>query len=136
MNRLYVGAACVALLSAISFPATAVMFGAAPNANIQARSISVSPEPLALSPEGKPVRVISLQGSASAAQPDAPGLSISSPPQRPEVKPALPSEQPAAVAFEPPKVAPSAPKHVASARRPTRSAATPVKSLVALSSLY
>jgi hypothetical protein len=134
MNRFYVCAAAVGLLSAISFPATAVMFRAAPTTDDQA-AMSPSPAPApASSPQGKPVRVISLQESASAPLVEAPALSISSPPSLAEVKVALPSEQP--VAAEPAKFAPSAPKHVASTRRATRPAAAPSRSLVAISSLY
>jgi hypothetical protein len=134
MNRFYVCAAAVALLSAISFPATAVMFRAAPTtANQAAMSPSPAPAP-ALSPEGKPVRVISLQGSASSPLVEAPAPGVSSSPSPAEVKVALSSEQP--VAAEPPKVAPSAPKRVASMRQAARPAVARTRSLVAISSLY
>lgn len=61
MNRIYVCATAVAVLSAVSFPAAALMFTAASTRD--ATGVSIKEPPAAaqtLSPEGKPVRVISL----------------------------------------------------------------------------
>jgi hypothetical protein len=69
MNRIYACAAVVAALSAISVPASALMLGLAWSGNATQMSIT---EPLpaaqALSPEGKPVRVISLSPSQSPVE--------------------------------------------------------------------
>jgi hypothetical protein len=143
MNRLGIYAAGIALLSAISLPATAVMFRAAPTGDAQAAAVNVSPAPVdkssvpspALSPEGKPIRVISLQTSGGL-QTDAPAPTVARAAAPPVVKPIIQLAEQPVVAPEPQKIMSSVPKHVSSARRATRPASASGKGLVALSSLY
>jgi hypothetical protein len=86
MNRLYAYAIDVAALSAVSFPAGALMFGVASTAN--APLVQADAPPQALSPAGKPVRVISLLPAdppVEAASPARPsGLGFVQPAPRPE----------------------------------------------------
>jgi hypothetical protein len=133
MNRLGIYAAGIALLSAISLPATAVMFRSASTGDVQAATVNVSPAASpALSPQGKPIRVISLQASGLQTDVLAPGVTPVVPPV---VKPVVQlAEQP--VAPESPKIISSVPKHVPATRRATRPASGSGKGLVALSSLY
>jgi len=141
MNRLGIYAAGIALLSAISLPATAVMFRAAQTGEVQTVVVKVptgadnapAAASSALSPQGKPIRVISLQASGLQTDVPAPSVTATTPPV---VKPVIQlAEQP--VAPEQPKIISSVPKHVPIARRAaTRPASGSGKGLVALSSLY
>jgi hypothetical protein len=91
MNRLCAYAIVVAALSAVSYPAGALMFGAVSTAN--APLVQADAPPQARSPEGKPVRVISLLPAdppveaASPAQPEMSGLGFVQPAPRPETDP-------------------------------------------------
>ena len=138
VKKFYLFMAGAAVLSALSLPAAAVMFRVTPVIDNRGGSIDTSSKsPPALSPEGKPVRVISLQGSASLAEPDAPGLRLVLPPPQPEMQAEQLVEKPPVAALKSSEVARSAPRQrVASAQRTKRSAAMPVKGTFAMSSLY
>jgi hypothetical protein len=79
MSLSHLCAAVAVTLSAASFPAAGLMFGGPPTRDIRAAPdpAPVAAAPLALSPEGRPVRIISLsardtfaQVAAASAQPD------------------------------------------------------------------
>lgn len=135
MKRLNLCAAGVAMFSAISLPAAAVKFRTTPISDDRPITVFSEP-PAALSPEGKPVRVISLQGSASLAEGDAPRPQIFWSQSQPEMKPKQSIEVPAA-ALVPSAVSRTAPKRrVIPIQRMTRSTAIPAKPAFTISSLY
>jgi hypothetical protein len=144
MNRLCVCATVVVMLSALSVPATALIFGAAPTGNAE----QVSPAgPLAvtqaLSPDGKPVRVISLSPTnppadgvvtswhSDASRPS--GSEFSAPPSaKPEpteevsTKPAINTADDTHVVRKP----------AAAPRRNTRSASASARKFLVVTGLY
>ena len=137
VKRLNVCAAGVAIFSAISLPAAAVMFRITPISDDRPTSIPVFSEPpAALSPEGKPVRVISLQGGASLAERDAPRRQSFWSQSEPEMKPKQ-SVELSATALAHSAVSPTAPKHrVIPIQRMTRATAISTKPAFTISSLY
>ena len=138
MKKFYLFMAGAAVLSALSLPAAAVMFRVTPVIDNRDGSIDTSSDsPPALSPEGKPVRVISLQRSASLAKPDALGLRLVLPPSQPEMQAEQLAETRPVAVLKSSEVARSArQQRVASAQRTKRPAAMLVKGTFAMSSLY
>lgn len=143
MNRFYLCATVVAALSAVSFPAGALMFGAASIKDAKVVSIKEPLTPTALSPEGKPVRVISLLAADRAGdaaptlrQPELSGLSISeiTPPPATKLEPV--SEVPAKPAMHPAKHVRPAPRHAVAVQQSTRSASALAKKAFVVSGLY
>ena len=126
MRKMNVFLAGLAVFSAISLPAAAVMFHASDNRPV---SITAFPErPPALSPEGKPIRVISLQGFASLRERDA----FRRQQLQPEMKPEQAAELPAAAL-----TSRNVPKQrLVSMRRMTPVTAIPAKRAFAIGSLY
>jgi hypothetical protein len=144
MNRLGVCAAVVAMVSALSVPARALIFGATPTENAARTSVE---EPLGaartLSPEGKPVRIISLTQAnppadrvATSWQPvpsESSGSEIATlPSAKPEPVPAT-SSKPAILAVD---HAHPVRKPAAAAHRNTRSALPSTKRFLLASGLY
>jgi len=145
MNRFYLCATVVAALSAVSFPAGALMFGAAPTKDAKSVSIKEPLTPPALSPEGKPVRVISLlvadragDLAATPRQPDLSGLSISELTPPPATKLEPDSEVQAKPAMRPVKYVRVAPEHAVPVQPNTRSASASAlaKKAFVVSGLY
>ena len=126
MRKMNVCLAGVAVFSAISLPAAAVMFHVSDNWPV---SITAFPErPPALSPEGKPIRVISLQGVASLRERNAPRHQQ----LQPEMKPQRAAELRAAALT--PRNVPK--QRLVSMQRTTRVTAIPPKRAFAIGSLY
>ena len=126
MRKMNVCLAGVAVFSAISLPAAAVMFHVSDN---QPVSITAFPErPAALSPEGKPIRVISLQGFASLRELDAPTPQHLQPEMRPQQVAVL------SAATLTPSNAPK--QRLVSTQRISRVTAIPAKRAFAIGSLY
>jgi hypothetical protein len=129
MKRLYAYAIIVAALSAVSFPAGALMFGVASTAN--APLVQADAPPQALSPAGKPVRVISLLPadppveSASPAQPDMSGLGFVQPAPLPDADPKPVSAVQAKPIVHAAGEVRGASKHAVAAPRRARSALLP-----------
>lgn len=143
MNRIYVCATVVALLSAVSFPAAALMFGSA--STREATGVS-SKEPQAaaqaLSPEGKPVRVISLSPATPSAnvvvavwRPTSSGLAGSELAAPPSAKPQRDAEMVKPVIL-PADHARPARKAAAAPRRSPGSASVSSKKLFLVSGLF
>ncbi|SDQ97668.1 hypothetical protein SAMN05519103_00281 [Rhizobiales bacterium GAS113] len=146
MKRSYLCAAAAITLSAASFPAAALIFGAGPKPDIRAASAtdSLTAAPRALSPEGRPVRVISLSDgnkseavAVAAAQPDASGPNLSGLVSRPDTKlVADPQGQISAVVIRRSEHAASTPKPAPPARRNAQSASKPLKTASAVATLF
>jgi len=145
MNRIGLCAIAVAALSVISFPVGALILNSAASGDASSASSSESADASApaLSPDGKPVRVISLSAS------DRPGeVSTSSTPaemSRPAVadlastaatKPVEALETQAAPAIHRALPLHSEPKRKAGAPRSTRSASAPAKKAFVISGLF
>jgi hypothetical protein len=144
MGRFYLCATVVAALLAVSYPAGALMFGAASTLDRQAAPAAqpLAAAPSALSPEGRPVRVISLPAvdrpavaAVASAQP-AIEPSASEPASMPKTKLAPESEQRATpVVVHSAELVRPAPKPAPLPRRSTRQASAPIKKVFALSAL-
>jgi len=144
MNRICACAAVVAALSAMSVPASALILGVAWTGNATQMPVA---EPLpatqALSPEGKPVRVISLSPSHSPAeavisswQGDTSGLDGPGPAAQPSAKPDAATAMQTKPAIRPADHVAAARKPAAAPRRNTRTASASAKKVFMVSGLY
>jgi len=145
MNRIGLCATIVAALSAISFPVGALMSGSAAghDASTVLAKGPVDTSAPALSPDGKPVRIISLSVNdrsgdllAASVQPERPQLVASDPAPISATKPIAVSEGPAEAPVHPVLHVRSAPKRTAAAPRVTRVASASAKKAFIVSGLY
>jgi hypothetical protein len=145
MNRIGLCAIVVAALSVISFPVGALILNSAANGDARSASSSESAgaSAPALSPDGKPVRVISLSANAQPGE-----VSASSTPaemSRPAIadlastaatKPVEALETQTAPVMHRALLSHSAPKRKAGAPQSARSASAPAKKAFVISGLF
>jgi hypothetical protein len=145
MNRIGLCATIVAALSAISFPSGALMSGSAAShdANAMSTKAPVVSNAPALSPDGRPVRVISLSvsdrpgdGLAAPARPEMSPLVVSDLTPTSATKPMAGAEAQAVASIRPELRVHSAPKSAPAAPRLRRAASIPAKNAFIVSGLF
>jgi hypothetical protein len=145
MNRLGLCVVIIAAVSAISFPMGALMSRSAPSVDAIPTDVkeSVAATGPALSPDGKPIRVISL--SVSDQSGDIPPASTGPEMSAPVIADVSPASETKPVAVAEGQVTPAihtvAPIHISSKRRAavaksTRAASAPAKKLFVVSGLF
>jgi hypothetical protein len=136
MNRIGLCAIVVAALSVISFPVGALILNSAANGDASSASSSESAgaSAPALSPDGKPVRVISLSANAQPGEVSRPAIADLAPTAA--TKPVEALETQTAPVMHRALLSHSAPKRKAGAPQSARSASAPAKKAFVISGLF